>query len=232
MRRIQMLGALYDSCDRAPLTSPPPPPDLAASACPGPPAGARSLREIRVLLHKLSTWRQEVDRLKVSHVAGCLYIDSKQLKAELLPAVDDSSHDLLQLLLDMARQHCLHRLEDLVDRVALLQVGGEGRQTCRTMQTPPPAAAHSASDQKIHGFACRHTRAGAAHHAGRVHELHLHAPAAGRGAQVGAGGRRHNGWPLLKHACTAARSQHRFSPCKLWPCKPQAALVTRLQQMW
>jgi hypothetical protein len=76
-----------------------------------------------VLLHKLSTWRQEVDRLKVSHVAGCLYLDSKQLKAELGPAVDGASAELLQLLLDMARQNCLHCLEDLLDRVALLQVG-------------------------------------------------------------------------------------------------------------
>ncbi len=75
-----------------------------------------------MLLHKLSTWRQEVDRLKVSQVAGCLYVDSKQLKAELGPAIDDASRDLLMLLLDMARQHCLHCLEDLQDRVALLQV--------------------------------------------------------------------------------------------------------------
>ncbi len=77
-----------------------------------------------MLLHKLSSWRAEVDRLKVSQVAGCLYVDSKQLKTELGPAVDVASRDLLQLLLDMAHDHCLHCLEDLLDRNNLLQVSG------------------------------------------------------------------------------------------------------------
>ncbi|KAJ9534885.1 hypothetical protein QJQ45_029552, partial [Haematococcus lacustris] len=82
---------------------------------------AKTLREIRRDMHKQREWRNELDRMKISNVVGCLYIDSKSLRNDLLPITSSTLDRIKLLLLNMSRDTCLQVLEDTHSRIALLQ---------------------------------------------------------------------------------------------------------------
>lgn len=52
---------------------------------------------------------------------GCLYVDSKSLRNDLLPITTNTLDRVKALLLAMARETCLQVLEDMQQRIALLQ---------------------------------------------------------------------------------------------------------------
>ncbi|KAG2451278.1 hypothetical protein HYH02_003884 [Chlamydomonas schloesseri] len=81
----------------------------------------KSLREIRRDMHKQREWRNELDRMKISNVVGCLYVDSKSLRNDLMPITLTTLEKIKGLLLSMARDTCLSVLEDVNTRIALLQ---------------------------------------------------------------------------------------------------------------
>ena len=64
-------------------------------------------------------------------VVGCLYVDSKSLRNDLMPITLTTLEKIKGLLLSMARDTCLSVLEDVNTRIALLQVR-------HPPATPPP----------------------------------------------------------------------------------------------
>ncbi|KXZ55711.1 DHC8 protein [Gonium pectorale] len=81
----------------------------------------KSLREIRRDMHKQREWRNELDRMKIFNVVGCLYVDSKSLRNDLMPITLTTLERIKGLLLTMARDTCLSVLEDVNTRISLLQ---------------------------------------------------------------------------------------------------------------
>ncbi|GLC47993.1 hypothetical protein PLESTB_000047400 [Pleodorina starrii] len=81
----------------------------------------KSLREIRRDMHRQREWRNELDRMKIFNVVGCLYVDSKSLRNDLMPTTLTTLERIKGLLLTMAREFCLSVLEDVNTRIALLQ---------------------------------------------------------------------------------------------------------------
>ena len=68
---------------------------------------SRTLRDIRRDMHKQREWRNELERMKVSNVVGCLYVDSKSLRNDLMPITTTTLDKIKLLLLNMARETCL-----------------------------------------------------------------------------------------------------------------------------
>jgi hypothetical protein len=84
-------------------------------------AKPKTLRDIRVDMREQRDWRNELEKMKISNTVGCLYVDSKSLRNDLIP-ITTSHLDRVKLqLLNMARENCLQCLEDVKTRVALLQ---------------------------------------------------------------------------------------------------------------
>jgi len=81
----------------------------------------KTLREIRRDMYKQREWRNELDRMKISHVVGCLFIDSKTLRNDLLPTTTNTLDMIKALLMDMSRDTCLEVLEDIQRRVSMLK---------------------------------------------------------------------------------------------------------------
>eukprot|EP00201_Polytomella_parva_P020499 CAMPEP_0175042260 /NCGR_PEP_ID=MMETSP0052_2-20121109/2450_1 /TAXON_ID=51329 ORGANISM="Polytomella parva, Strain SAG 63-3" /NCGR_SAMPLE_ID=MMETSP0052_2 /ASSEMBLY_ACC=CAM_ASM_000194 /LENGTH=3805 /DNA_ID=CAMNT_0016305023 /DNA_START=33 /DNA_END=11446 /DNA_ORIENTATION=+ len=81
----------------------------------------RNLREIRRDMYKQREWRIELDRMKISNLVGCLYVDSKSLRNDLMPITLQTLDKIKLLLLTMARDTCLNVLEDVQSRISLLQ---------------------------------------------------------------------------------------------------------------
>ncbi|KAG2501733.1 hypothetical protein HYH03_000233 [Edaphochlamys debaryana] len=86
----------------------------------------KTLREIRRDMHKQREWRNELDRMKIFNVVGCLYVDSKSLRNDLMPTTLSTLEKIKGLLLQMARDTCLSVLEDVKTRIALLQARPPG----------------------------------------------------------------------------------------------------------
>eukprot|EP00798_Chlamydomonas_sp_ICE-L_P012760 gene12760-16011_t len=84
-------------------------------------AEAKTLRDIRRDMHKQREWRNELDRMKISNVVGCLLVDSKALRNDLMPVTLNTLDKIKLLLLNMSRDTCLKVLEDIQRRVSLLQ---------------------------------------------------------------------------------------------------------------
>lgn len=84
-------------------------------------AQQKTLREIRRDMHKQREWRNELERMKISNVVGCLYVDSKSLRNDLMPITTSTLDKIKLLLLNMSRETCLKVLEDMQQRIALLQ---------------------------------------------------------------------------------------------------------------
>ena len=59
---------------------------------------------------------------QISNVVGCLYVDSKSLRNDLLPITLNTLDKIKLLLLNMSRETCLQVLENVQHRIALLQV--------------------------------------------------------------------------------------------------------------
>ncbi|KAF5838995.1 dynein heavy chain, N-terminal region 2-domain-containing protein [Dunaliella salina] len=81
----------------------------------------KTLREIRTDMHKQRVWRNELDRMKISHVVGCLFIDSKTLRNDLMPTTTNTLDMIKGLLMDMSRDTCLEVLGDIQRRVSMLK---------------------------------------------------------------------------------------------------------------
>lgn len=54
-------------------------------------------------------------------VVGCIYVESKTLRNNLMPIALNTLESIKGLLLDMARDSCLSLLQDVQERIALLQ---------------------------------------------------------------------------------------------------------------
>jgi hypothetical protein len=67
----------------------------------------RSLRDIRRDMHRQREWRNELERMKIGAVVGCLFVDSKSLRNELSPTTAMTLDKIKGLLLAMARATCL-----------------------------------------------------------------------------------------------------------------------------
>ena len=57
-------------------------------------------------LRKYREWKAELDRMKISQVVGCLLVESKVLKSQLVPVIARTTDDIKALLLEMARAKC------------------------------------------------------------------------------------------------------------------------------
>ncbi len=68
---------------------------------------AKTLREIRRDMHKQREWRNELERMKIFNVVGCLYVDSKSLRNDLLPITQTTLDKIKLLLLNKSRETCL-----------------------------------------------------------------------------------------------------------------------------
>ncbi|CAD7701708.1 unnamed protein product [Ostreobium quekettii] len=78
-------------------------------------------REIRRDMHKQRQWRNDLEKMKISQVVGCIYVESKTLRNNLMPIALNTLESIKGLLLDMARDSCLSLLQDVQERIALLQ---------------------------------------------------------------------------------------------------------------
>ena len=75
----------------------------------------RTIREIRRDMHKQREWRNELERMKIGNVVGSLSIESKTLRASLVPVTQRTleqvrlacitSPDLLHCRLSVAESH-------------------------------------------------------------------------------------------------------------------------------
>jgi dynein heavy chain, axonemal len=82
---------------------------------------AKTLRTIRLDMKEQRDWRNELEKMKISNVVGCLYVDSKSLRNDLIPVTTNTLDRIKLLLLAMARDSCLTCLEDTRARTTLLQ---------------------------------------------------------------------------------------------------------------
>ncbi|KAI8468855.1 MAG: dynein heavy chain, N-terminal region 2-domain-containing protein [Monoraphidium minutum] len=83
-------------------------------------AQPRSLAEIRRDLVVQRSWKGLLERMKTSLVVGCLQVDAKPLKAELIPITQAAQERIKLVLLALAREATLAALDDLQGRLALL----------------------------------------------------------------------------------------------------------------
>lgn len=65
-----------------------------------------------------SAWMESI----CSQVVGCLYVESKTLRNSLMPIALNTLDSIKGLLLDMARDSCRIVLQDMQERIAMLQV--------------------------------------------------------------------------------------------------------------
>ena len=91
----------------------------------------KSRRDIRRDMHKQREWRNELERMKISNVVGCLYVDSKSLRNDLLPITLTTLDKIKLLLLNMSRETCLQVWGGggVVDTACQMEQGGE-RELC------------------------------------------------------------------------------------------------------
>lgn len=83
-------------------------------------ANPQSVDAVKSLMARQRGRRDKLERMKVGAVVGCLYVDSKPMKAELVPVVSNTQDKLKLYLLTLARTHCLAALEQLQERNNLL----------------------------------------------------------------------------------------------------------------
>ncbi|KAK9828903.1 hypothetical protein WJX72_002692 [[Myrmecia] bisecta] len=81
----------------------------------------RSMREIRRDMHKQREWRNELEKMKIGNVIGCLNIESKTLRNSLIPITTRTLDQVKTLLLGLARESCVASLASLQERIHLLQ---------------------------------------------------------------------------------------------------------------
>lgn len=68
---------------------------------------SKTLRDIRRDMHKQREWRNELERMKISNVVGCLYVDSKSLRNDLMPITTSTLDRIKLLLLNKSRETCM-----------------------------------------------------------------------------------------------------------------------------
>ncbi len=61
---------------------------------------------IRADIARFREWEREVEKMRVQYTVGCLYVDSKRLKAELGPITTNALESIKGLLKDVAREKC------------------------------------------------------------------------------------------------------------------------------
>eukprot|EP00878_Enallax_costatus_P031474 GHUV01034420.1.p1 GENE.GHUV01034420.1~~GHUV01034420.1.p1 ORF type:complete len:647 (+),score=200.09 GHUV01034420.1:874-2814(+) len=83
-------------------------------------AQPRNLSEIRRDLVLQRNWKGSLDRMKTNMAVGCLQIDAKPLRAELVPITAAALERIKLLLLNMARQATLAVLDDITGRIQML----------------------------------------------------------------------------------------------------------------
>lgn len=59
--------------------------------------------------------------MQIGSVVGCLYVDSKPMRMDLVPIVQNTQDKLKAYLLNLARTHCLDALEQLKERNEALE---------------------------------------------------------------------------------------------------------------
>ncbi len=66
-------------------------------------------------------WAAALDRMRSGQVVGCLFVDSKRLKAELEPVTAAAQDGIKRLLADLARERCRSAVDAFTQRVRLLE---------------------------------------------------------------------------------------------------------------
>lgn len=59
------------------------------------PGAARTIREIRRDMHKQREWRNELEKMKIGNVVGSLSVESKTLRASLVPITQRTLEQVL-----------------------------------------------------------------------------------------------------------------------------------------
>lgn len=59
----------------------------------------RTIREIRRDMHKQREWRNELEKMKIGNVVGSLSVESKTLRANLIPITQRTLEQVIPLLL-------------------------------------------------------------------------------------------------------------------------------------
>ena len=59
------------------------------------PDAARTIREIRRDMHKQREWRNELEKMKIGNVVGSLSVESKTLRASLVPITQRTLEQVL-----------------------------------------------------------------------------------------------------------------------------------------
>eukprot|EP00210_Caulerpa_lentillifera_P006334 g6050.t1 len=72
------------------------------------------IRDIRRNIHKQKEWRNDIDKMKLFQVVGCLSIETKTLRSRLLPVTESILEQLKTLLMELAQQRCTALLKDFI----------------------------------------------------------------------------------------------------------------------
>eukprot|EP00501_MAST-03F_sp_TOSAG23-6_P001833 GSMAST32.ASY1.ANO1.1911.1 assembled CDS len=81
-----------------------------------------ALQSITEFLSMVSTWNLELEKMKPQHVCGILYIESRELKKNLAPALEDVMLKLTDVLQEIARDQCSETLKRFSSCVGTLQM--------------------------------------------------------------------------------------------------------------
>lgn len=115
----------------------------------------KTLRDIRRDMHKQREWRNELERMKISNVVGCLYVDSKSLRNDLMPITTSTLDKIKLLLLNKSRETCMQvrsrRIAMVVEAHGVKALGGDG-VTCRLTRRLTCRLIHHSTHRSTHCF--------------------------------------------------------------------------------
>lgn len=137
-------------------------------------------------LARLRGWDGQLDRMRSQHVQGCLFVDSKRLRAELEPITSSAAEQIKGLAQEVARTRCVAAREAFDARIKLLDarpVAASAAQPPTSTSSSSAGAANSGGTLSLqqleryvshaqHMTACREGESASAAESGAVEELY------------------------------------------------------------